>query len=65
VGTGTKTLRSGQMSDETYARYFVDRELFERAMSRRAINRRVAAVHSEMAERYEALALVFGAKTRD
>jgi hypothetical protein len=53
------------MSDETYARYFVDRELFERAMSRRAINQRVAAVHFEMAERYEALALVFGAKTRD
>ena len=31
-------------------------------MSRRASNRRVAAAHAEMAERYEALAVVFGAK---
>lgn len=50
------------MTEETHARYFADRESFERAMSDRARNWRVAAVHSEMAERYEALAKVFGAK---
>jgi hypothetical protein len=48
------------MTDEAFARYFAEREQFERAMSDRA--RRVAEVHSEMAERYEALARVFGAK---
>jgi len=50
------------MSDKSYGRYFVDREVFERGMSRGATDQRVAAVHAEMAERYEALALVFGAK---
>ncbi|HSR00678.1 MAG TPA: hypothetical protein VLM36_12290 [Sphingomicrobium sp.] len=49
------------MTDEAYARYFAEREQFERAMSERA--RRVAEVHSEMAERYEALAKVFGARS--
>jgi hypothetical protein len=53
------------MSDEAYARYFADRELAERAMSDRARNWRVAAIHTEMAERYEALAKVFGAKRED
>ena len=48
------------MTDEAYARYFAERELFEREMSERA--KRVAEVHGEMAERYEALARVFGAK---
>ncbi len=48
------------MSDEAYGRYFAERELVERAMSERA--RRVAEVHNEIAERYEALAKVFGAK---
>ncbi|MFL6737396.1 MAG: hypothetical protein ACJ8F4_10110 [Sphingomonas sp.] len=48
------------MTDEAFARYFVERELFEREMCERA--KRVAEVHSEMAERYEALAKVFGAK---
>jgi hypothetical protein len=48
--------------EEAYGRYFADRELVERAMSRSANNPRVAAVHREMAERYEALAVVFGAK---
>ena len=48
------------MTDEAYARYFAERQRYERAMSERA--RRVAAAHSEMAERYEALARVFGAK---
>jgi len=51
------------MTDETYARYFAERELFEREMSERA--KRVAEVHGEMAERYEALAKVFGAKRDD
>jgi glutathione S-transferase len=51
-----------EMSEESYARYFADREIFERAMSRRATDQRVAEVHAEMAERYEALATVFGAK---
>jgi hypothetical protein len=50
------------MTEEAYARYFADREMFERAMSLSAGNRRVAAVHSELAERYEAMAAVFGAK---
>jgi hypothetical protein len=53
------------MSDEAFARYFADRELHEREMSERAEHPRVAAVHGEMAERYEALALVFGAKRPD
>jgi hypothetical protein len=53
------------MSDEAYARYFADREMHEREMSQRADHPRVAAVHGEMAERYEALALVFGAKRPD
>lgn len=52
----------GEMSEEIYARYFADRETFERAMTRRAKNGRVAAVHAELADRYEALARVFGAK---
>jgi hypothetical protein len=48
--------------DEAHLRYFADRELAERAMSRSATSPRAAAVHREMAERYEALAVVFGAK---
>ena len=48
------------MSEEAYGRYFAERERAGRAMSERA--RRVAAVHHELAERYEALAKVFGAK---
>jgi len=52
------------MTDETHARYFADRELTERELSDRARNWRVAAIHSEMAERYEALARVFGAGRR-
>jgi hypothetical protein len=50
------------MTEESHARYFADREQAERALSDRARNWRVAAIHSEMAERYEALAKVFGAK---
>jgi hypothetical protein len=50
------------MSEEFCASYFAEREAVERAMSLRASNQQVAAVHTEMADRYEALAVVFGAK---
>lgn len=53
------------MSEESCARYFLDREHAERAMSRQATDQRAMAAHLEMAERYEALALVFGAKAPD
>ena len=42
--------------------YFARRERRERALSRHAADRRAAAAHAEMADRYEALAVVFGAK---
>ena len=38
------------MTDEAFARYFAEREQYERAMSDRA--RRVAQVHGEMAQRF-------------
>ena len=50
------------MSNDSHGRYFADREAAERMLSLGAQNRRVAEVHAEMAERYEALALVFGEK---
>jgi len=50
------------MTEEAEGRYFATRELSERDMSRQATNRRAAAAHAEMARRYEALAVVFGAK---
>lgn len=50
------------MTDESHARYFADREQAERALGDRSRNWRVAAIHTELAERYEALAKVFGAK---
>jgi hypothetical protein len=50
------------MTVEAEGSYFADRELSERAMSRHAPDRRAAAAHVEMADRYEALAAVFGAK---
>lgn len=53
------------MTDEAHARYFADREQAERALGDRARNWRVAAIHTELAERYEALAKVFGAKPED
>lgn len=61
AGTTAVTQRCARVTDEAYARYFAEREQFERAMSERA--RRVAEVHGEMAERYEALAKVFGARS--
>lgn len=42
--------------------YFASRERNERELSREAPDPRAAAAHAEMAERYEALATVFGAK---
>lgn len=53
---------SAAMDEEALGRYFVDRERSERALSREAYDWRVAAAHAEMADRYEALAAVFGAK---
>jgi hypothetical protein len=45
--------------------YFASREEDERAMSREAPNDAAAAAHAELADRYEALAAVFGAKSLD
>ena len=50
------------MTEETEGRYFFDREMRERALSRQARDRRAAQAHAEMAERYNALAVVFGAE---
>lgn len=50
------------MTDEVEGLYFAKRERRERAISRHAPDDRAAAVHAEMADRYEALAVVFGAK---
>jgi|GraSoiStandDraft_4_1057263.scaffolds.fasta_scaffold542104_1 hypothetical protein len=63
IGTSNAIPRLGKMSDDPYATYFADREQYEREMSNRATNLQVAAVHSELADRYEALAVVFGAKS--
>lgn len=45
--------------------YFANRELSEREMSREAPHQAAAKAHAEMADRYEALAAVFGAKSLD
>ena len=50
------------MTEEALGLYFADREQSEREMSRQAYDWRVAAAHTELANRYEALAAVFGAK---
>lgn len=50
------------MTETAEGTYFANRELCERAMSRDAPDLRAAAAHAEMADRYEALATVFGAK---
>ena len=47
---------------EADGQYFASREQDEEALSREAVDWRVAAAHSDMAARYEALAAVFGAK---
>lgn len=51
-----------EMSDELHAAYFTTREQDERALSRAATDPRAAAAHAQMADHYEAMALVFGAK---
>ena len=53
---------AASMTDESEGLYFASRERRERAMSCHAASRRAAAAHAEMADRYEALAVVFGAK---
>jgi hypothetical protein len=50
------------MTVESEGPYFANREESERALSRIAPDDRAAAAHAEMADRYEALAAVFGAK---
>ena len=50
------------MSDEVHGLYFAEREAAEREMSLAAADQRAAAAHREMADHYEALAIVFGAK---
>ena len=50
------------MTKEAEGPYFVVRERRERVLSLKARDWRAAAAHAEMAERYEALAVVFGAK---
>ena len=50
------------MTEEAEGLYFASRERRERALSQNAPDERAAAAHSEMADRYEALAVVFGAK---
>ena len=50
------------MNVEPEGHYFAERELKERAMSHCAPDPRAAAAHAELAERYEALAVIFSAK---
>jgi hypothetical protein len=50
------------MVKEADGAYFADRERTARSMSREAADERAAAAHAELAERYEALAAVFGAR---
>ena len=50
------------MIEEAEGLYFANRELSERDMSRHAYDWRAAAAHAELADRYEALAAVFGGK---
>lgn len=51
------------MSNQTNAEYFARRAAVERAMSEAATNQRAAAIHAELAERYDELALEFSAST--
>jgi|KBSSwiStaDraftv2_1062776.scaffolds.fasta_scaffold78147_4 hypothetical protein len=50
------------MTEQAEGLYFASREQRERDLSDRASDERAAAAHAEMADRYEALAVVFGAK---
>lgn len=53
------------MTDKALGEYFASCEKRERAMSREAHNEAAAAAHAEMADRYEALAAIFGGKNLD
>jgi hypothetical protein len=55
-------VRLRAMTEDAEGLYFAKRERRERAMSRHAYGGRAAAAHAELADRYEALAVVFGAK---
>ena len=57
-----QTRRFAGMTEEALGRYYASREQSERLKSREAYDWRVAAAHAELADRYEALAAVFGAK---
>lgn len=50
------------MTEMAEGLYFADREQRERELSRCSPDGRAAAAHAELADRYEALAVVFGAK---
>jgi hypothetical protein len=50
------------MRDVVDGFYFAGREQDERMKSREAIDWRAAAAHHQLADHYEALAAVFGAK---
>ena len=50
------------MTEQAEGHYFASREEQEREMCQIAHDWRVAAAHAELADRYEALAAVFGAK---
>lgn len=52
-------------AEEAEGSYFAKRERREREMSRLAANSDAAAAHLDLANRYEALAVVFGAKRPD
>jgi hypothetical protein len=52
------------MTELAEGHYFASRELAERTMSRRAKSWQAAMAHTELADRYEALALIFGVKVR-
>ena len=51
------------MSKPTNSEYFAGRATIERAMSAAASDGRAAAIHAELAERYEQLALQFSTET--
>lgn len=59
---GKRTGVRAMMVTQAEGTYFADRERRARAMSRHAADQRAAAAHAEMADRYEALATVFGAR---
>jgi hypothetical protein len=62
VEPGKKICVPITMTDEDEGLYFAKCERRERAMSRRSPDPRAAAAHAEMADRYEALAVIFGTK---